>query len=307
MLFRSKNIQLQFDTFYNNKILMTLLTSLKPVQTGTIPANGLNLYYETFGNRGHPPVLLIMGLSSPCWQWFPYFFEPIVNKSYYVIRFDNRDIGRSTWINHDEWQKSPYTLEDMAEDARELLKALKIDKVHLIGASMGGAIAQRLAISYPEYVLSLTSLISFANSSVVGARGISASNDGEIPSLNEYLAFWSYLSGSAFPFDSELYSQLYRESIEKGKGYNPYCMTHQLTAIGRSLSRMSELGKITIPTLVAHGTEDPLIPVSHASEYAALFPNGKLLPMEGVGHEVPEGICHLLHPEIFNLLTQVTH
>ncbi len=120
---------------------MTLLTSVKPTQTGTISVNGINLYYETFGNQDHPPVLLIMGLSATCWQWFPYFFEPIVNKNYYVIRFDNRDVGHSTWIDDNEWQKSPYTLEDMAVDAINLLKALSIEKAHLIGASMGGAIA----------------------------------------------------------------------------------------------------------------------------------------------------------------------
>jgi hypothetical protein len=109
---------------------------------------------------------------------------------------------------------------------------------------MGCAIAQRLAINYPELVLSLTSLISFADSSVVGAGGISASKDDEPPSLNKYLTFWAYLRGSAFPFDSELYSQLHREGIEEGKGYNPYSLSHQLTAIGRSPSRMSELAKV---------------------------------------------------------------
>ncbi len=284
---------------------MTILTSLKPHKTETIPVNGLNLYYETFGNPNHPPVLLIMGLSAPCLQWFPYFFEPIVNEGYYVIRFDHRDTGLSTWIDNDDWQKSAYALEDMAKDAKELLKSLNIGKTHLIGASMGGAIAQRLAMSYPESVLSLTTLISFASSSVVGIGKNLLLFAGRIPPLAEYLAFWSFLTGSAFPFDRELYSQLYRESIEVRQSYNLHCITHQLTAIARSPDRMSELGKITVPTLVAHGTEDPLIPFSHAAKYASMIPHGKFVPMDGVGHEVPQGICSLLHSEIFNLFSQI--
>jgi pimeloyl-ACP methyl ester carboxylesterase len=122
--------------------------------SGKVKTNNLKLYYEAFGNPSHPAVLLIIGLASQSLQWFPYFYEPIVQRGYYVIRFDNRDIGLSDWIDPTVWEANPYSLEDMAADAIGLLDGLKIEKAHIIGASMGGAIAQRIAISYPNYVRS---------------------------------------------------------------------------------------------------------------------------------------------------------
>jgi pimeloyl-ACP methyl ester carboxylesterase len=281
-----------------------MLTSLKPHQTGTALANGMKLYYETFGDRNNPAVLLIMGLSCQCLQWFPYFIEPIVRQGYYVIRFDNRDVGLSTWIDPDDWQKNPYSLEDLAQDTVELLQALGIDKAHIIGASMGGAIAQQIAISYPTRVLSLTSIVSFADASALGMGGISLNFPSGVPSLAEYLGFWSMLAGTTFPLDVPLYTELYQESVVVRQGYNPNCMVHQLAAIGRSSSRMAELGKIGVPTLVLYGTADPLIQEAHAIDYASLIPGSKLIKMDGVGHDIPQGICDEIHPAIFNLLSK---
>jgi pimeloyl-ACP methyl ester carboxylesterase len=127
---------------------------------GKVQANGLNLYYEAFGNPTHPAVLLIMGLASQSLNWFPYFYEPIVEKGCYVIRFDNRDISLSDWIDSTTWATNPYTLEDMAKDTIGLLDALNIKTVHVIGASMGGMIAQRITISHPTYVRTLTYMLS---------------------------------------------------------------------------------------------------------------------------------------------------
>lgn len=138
-----------------------MLTSLKPANAAKISANGLKFYYETVGNSKNPAVLLIMGLSAPALQWFSYIIDPLVHQGYSVIRFDNRDIGLSSWIDPSDWQKAPYSLETLAQDAIAILDALKINQALVIGASMGGAIAQRLAISYPSRILSLTSLISF--------------------------------------------------------------------------------------------------------------------------------------------------
>ena len=127
----------------------------------TFKANNIDLYVETFGEPTHPAVLLIMGLGCQCLNWFPYFYEPIVEQGYYVIRFDNRDIGLSTWSDANGWEKHPYSLYDLATDSVELLTTLEIDKAHFIGASMGGAIAQRMAIGYPERVLSLLQMLQF--------------------------------------------------------------------------------------------------------------------------------------------------
>jgi len=266
----------------------------------TFTANNINLYVETFGDRNSPAVLLIMGLGCQCLNWFPYFYEPIVEQGYYVIRFDNRDVGLSTWSDVYDWENNPYSLDDMATDSVELLKALGIDKAHVIGASMGGAIAQRIAISYPERVLSLTSIVSFADSSALTKSSVSSlAFFAQVPSLEEYLVFWSALVGTTYPLDIPLYTQLYFESVQESKRYNPNCVTHQLGAIARSPT--PHLALINVPTLILYGTADPLIPATHAVEYAKLIADSQVLEMEGVGHDIPAEICDRIHPEIFNL------
>ncbi|MDV3002971.1 MAG: Rhodomycin D methylesterase DauP (plasmid) [Chroococcopsis gigantea SAG 12.99] len=277
--------------------------TLAPHRTGKISANGIGLYYESFGDPNNPAVLLIMGVSCPCLQWFPYFIDPIVTQGYYVIRFDNRDVGLSTWIEPGDWQKSPYNLEDMALDAVGLLKALNIAEAHIIGVSMGGAIAQRIAISHPERVLTLGSIASFADITALAAGEIPANSLATVPTLEEYLRFWSLLAGTAFPLDVSLYSELYRENVVVRKGYNPDSMVHHLHAA--ALSPTPELSKIQVPTLVLHGTKDPLIPITHASEYARSIPQAKFIAMEGVGHDIPQAICSLIHPEVFTLFTTI--
>ncbi len=268
----------------------------------TIKANNLNLYVETFGDRSHPPVLLIMGLASQCLNWFPYFYEPIVEKGYYVIRFDNRDVGLSEWIDPAIWQSQPYSLEDMAQDAVSLLEALEIDKAHVVGVSMGGAIAQIIAISHPDCVLSLTCLLSFADAATLTSNlELPSTSTNEIPSLEMQLSSWRMFTGSGYPFDEELYKELYREWFEIRKGYNPNCFQHQLAAIAISSSRLDKLNKITAPTLVVHGKEDALVPVASASEYASKILGAKLLLLDGVGHEIPQGASDLVLQEMFNL------
>ncbi len=267
----------------------------------TVKANNIDIYVETFGEKTHPAVLLIMGLGCQCLNWFPYFYEPIVEQGYYVIRFDNRDIGLSTWSDAKDWENNPYSLDDMATDSVELLTALGIDKAHVIGASMGGAIAQRIAITYPKRVLSLTSIVSFVDSSALtNSSVLSLSLLAKVPSLEEYLGFWSALVGTTYPLDIPLYTQLYKDSVENSQRYNPHCITHQLSAIARSPK--PDLALINVPTLVLYGTADPLIPPNHGEDYAKLIPNSQLFKMDGVGHDIPAGICDRIHPEIFKLL-----
>jgi pimeloyl-ACP methyl ester carboxylesterase len=275
--------------------------------SGKVKTNNLNLYYEAFGNPTHPAVLLIMGLASQSLQWFPYFYEPIVEQGYYVIRFDNRDIGLSDWIDSSVWEASPYSLEDMAADAIGILDRLKIEKAHIVGASMGGMIAQRIAISYPNYARSLTSMLSSAEANHLSFNPnlLPDGDRSQPPPLEIQLQFWKMLAGSRFPFDEQLYRDLYHEGFEVRKGYNPNCLTHQLTAVQRSGSRMQELGRITVPTLVVHGTEDPLIPEAHASVYVQQIPKATYLALDGVGHEIPEGICPTVLPAIFDLFSKV--
>ncbi len=280
-----------------------MLLPLKLHQTGKIAANSINLYYETFGDPKNPAVLLIMGVSCPCLQWFPYIIDPIVSQGYYIIRFDNRDVGLSTWIDPLDWQKAHYSLEDMALDAVGLLDALGIDKAHIVGVSMGGAIAQRMAINHPDKVLTLTAIASFTDVAALGTGGIPATFGATVPTLAEYLGFWSILAGTTFPLDVPLYSELYQENVVVRQGYNPNSMGHHLEAIAHSPTL--ELSKITVPTLVLHGTADPLIPLNHAIKYANLIPQAKFIEMKGVGHDIPQGICPVIHPEIFTLFTTI--
>lgn len=275
--------------------------------SGKIKVNNLNLYYEAFGNPSDPAVLLIVGLASQCLHWFPYFYEPLVLKGYYVIRFDNRDIGLSDWIAPDDWQSNPYSLDDMAQDAIGLLDALHIQQAHIIGASMGGMIAQRIAISYPAYVRTLTSLVSAAQASSLEFNPslLPAFDRSQTPGLEIQLQIWAMLAGSHFPFDEQRYRQLYHEAFEVRKGYNPYCLTHHFTAINRSGSWLEELERIQASTLVVHGTEDSLIPEAHASVYAQQIPKATYLALDGVGHEIPEEICPTVLSAIFNLFSKV--
>lgn len=271
-----------------------------------VRTNRLELYYEAFGDPTYPAVLLIMGLASQSLNWFPYFYEPIAQQGYYVIRFDNRDIGLSDWISPTTWATNPYTLEDMAKDTIGLLDALNIKTAHIIGASMGGMIAQRIAISHPTYVRSLTSMLSAAeaNSLSFNPSLLLNGNATQTPSLETQLQFWKLLTGSRFPFDPKRYEELYQEGYIDRQGYNPNCLPHQFTAIQRSGSRTKELSNITVPTLVVHGTEDPLIPEAHAAFYAQQIPQATYLALDGIGHEIPEGISPTVLNSILDLFSK---
>jgi pimeloyl-ACP methyl ester carboxylesterase len=274
----------------------------------TVNINGIDIYYETFGDPNNPAVLLIMGLGSQCVHWFPYFYEPIVQKGYYVIRFDNRDLGRSSRVS------TSYNLEDMANDTISLLDKISIKQAHIIGISMGGMIAQRLAISHQSYVKTLTSIASSGffddpdpalkptPKTALAEKILLLTQKFQKDSEEYNLGLWEALSGSAYPFDQALHRQLYQESFVIQKGYNAQASQNQTQAMLKSGSRLSELGQIKAATLIIHGTDDPMIPESHGLKYHPLILKAKYLKMPGVGHEIPKGICSTLHPEIFELL-----
>ncbi|CAN1213255.1 alpha/beta hydrolase [Tumidithrix helvetica PCC 7403] len=281
-------------------------TETKPQSQSKAWINGRNLHYETFGDPSNPAVLLISDLASQCLSWFPYFYEPIVEQGYFVIRFDHRDIGLSDWIASEEWNSSVYRIEDMAQDAIGLLDALNIEKAHIIGASMGGMIAQRMAISHPTYVRTLTSMLSAAEASKLKFNlSLLSAFDASKPPLEVQLRFWSMLAGTRYPFDTQHYQDLYHEGFVVRQGYNPQCFMHHLTAIQLSGTRLHELGRIQAPTLVVHGTEDPLISEAHASVYAQEIPKATYLALDGVGHEIPQPIAPTVLSAIFNLFSKV--
>jgi pimeloyl-ACP methyl ester carboxylesterase len=307
-----------------NKLSMQTKNPFQQVGT-KVKSNGIDIYYEAFGNPKDPAVLLIMGLDSQCIIWSMDFIEPLVAAGYYVIRFDNRDIGLSTWIN--DWHKSQlYSLEDMAKDAVGLLEALQIKKAHIIGASMGGMIAQRIAISHAEKVLSLTSIMSSGYSlnpksandfktkiayklMPILIKRIRIKNkilDGKITVSSYLTTYKKVLAGTKYPFNETYFRALFTYCILERKGQNPKARYQQLCAIVTSGSRLKELPKIKAPTLILHGTADKLVPPVHAETYAPLIPQSKMVWMDGVGHELPTGVLPQVHTEILAVFKQNT-
>ena len=295
-----------------------------PNSKGKVAANGIEIYYEAFGNREDPSVLLIIGMDEQCTAWFPYCYEPIVEAGFQVVRFDNRDCGLSEWI--EDWDADrPYSLEDMAADAMGLLDALSIDRAHVIGASMGGMIAQRIAISRPDRTRTLTSIASSAFPLDPDPAVQTAADVARLQAIHEALAarYPNYLTvpadtiafrlevarafaGRRFPFDEALQREAITANILQRKGFNPQAQAHQLAAVLASGSRLDELARISVPTLILHGTEDPLVPPDHGAKCASRIPGAKLVWMEGVGHELPAGIMSQVHREMLLLFSQAS-
>jgi pimeloyl-ACP methyl ester carboxylesterase len=295
---------------------------IQPHAHGWVTANGIRIYYEAFGDPGDPTVLLIIGMDEQCTAWLPYCYEPLLEAGLHVVRFDNRDCGLSEWIQ--DWdERRPYSLEDMAEDAVGLLDALAIQKAHIVGASMGGMIAQRIAVSHPDRTRTLTSIASSAFPLDPDPAVQPSVDVTRFQAIHEELVarFPNYLTvpgdaiefrlgaarafaGTRFPFDEVLQREAITANIIERKGFNPRAQTHQLAAVLASGSRLEELGRISAPTLVLHGTEDPLVPPGHGAKCAAHIPGAKLVWMEGVGHELPAGIMPQVHEELLSLFSK---
>ncbi len=291
-------------------------------QSGTAPCNGIELYYETFGLPENPAIVLIMGLGAQSILFSAHFIQPLVEAQYYVIRFDNRDIGLSTWMNATWRKENPYTLEDMARDTTGLLDFLTIKKAHLIGVSMGAMIAQEMTLSFPDRVMSLTSIMSsgyvlnpatapfklklllYVLPFLLKRRHIKHKLTEPEVSVDNFVKIYSRLVGTRFPFDAVHFRHLFTEGIDIRKGQNPKGLYQQYCAIAASGSRLKRLHNIKVPTLILHGTADPLIPPIHSKTYAPLIPHAKLVWLEGIGHELPKGILPQVHNEILTLMSQ---
>lgn len=294
---------------------------MKPTLTGKAPCNNIEIYFETFGKRHNPAILLIMGLDAQSIMFTQDFIEPLVEAGYYVIRFDNRDIGLSTWLNDTWHRKRPYTLEDMAQDSIELLDYLSITQAHIIGVSMGGMIAQRIAISYPDRIICLVSIMSsgfildpravpffrgrpFVRLIPFFLKNFTIKSKLAFPAITveSYVKTYRRLNGKTFPFNHNHLRTIFSEGIENRKGQNPRARFQQFCGIAASGSRLHELPEIKAPTLVIHGTEDPLIPPIHATIYAPKIPNAKMLWVEGMGHQLPKPVLETIMPAIIEHL-----
>jgi pimeloyl-ACP methyl ester carboxylesterase len=269
----------------------------------TVDANELE--YETFGDSADPPLLLVMGLGAQMVSWDIDFCEALVGRGFFVIRFDNRDVGLSTKVATDEPDlltavtsalggdevHAPYLLSDMARDAWGLLDHLGIERAHIVGASMGGMIVQSMAIQHPERVLSLTSIMS-----MTGEQPYGTPKPEVIPVLLEtapaerdaniaHNVKTSRVISSPEFFDEDRARR--RAELAFDRCYYPRGIGNQLLAILASGSRDEELRKLDLPTLVIHGTEDPLVTPSGGEHTAEVLRGSELLMFEGMGHDLP--------------------
>ncbi len=297
-----------------------------------IVANGINIEVEDTGaglnasGVERPVVLLIMGLGMQLISWPPAMVKALVDAGYRVVRHDNRDIGLSENFDHLGkpnllWamikhrmgfsNQSPYRLHDMAADAIGVLDALKVQRAHIVGVSMGGMIAQRIALAAPDRVLSLTSIMSTS-----GARGLPEARRDVVKALMSrpissapkdvtdfMVRFYGLIASPAFPMDpAELQARI-RASIERS--VQPQGALRQTMAIVADTSRASELGRIRLPTLVIHGTDDPLVPYACGEDTAKRIPNSQFVAIKGMGHDLPPGVVEHIMPPILAHVARV--
>jgi pimeloyl-ACP methyl ester carboxylesterase len=272
-------------------------------------ANNISIEYEAFGDPSSPPILLIVGLSCQLIYWDEEFCRRLADAGLYVIRFDNRDAGLSTKLDAagvpdimDMVSKlmsrqkvtPPYTIHEMAADAVGLLDALKIDKAHVCGMSMGGMIAQSLAIYYPQRVLSLTSIYSTTGNphlpqpkpEIMGLLLTPPPRERE-PFIQFQLNLYRAFTGPGFGFDEEWVRKTMGMAYDRA--YFPQGVARQLAAILTQENRKPALKGVRAPTLVIHGDADPLVSVEAGKDTAEAMPGAELKIIKGMGHDLPHG------------------
>ena len=295
----------------------------------TSKLNGIDIWWEGHGNSDNPPVLMIMGLNSNLKRWPLELIEGLVNQNLYVITYDNRDTGKSTWVTEEstiikilkymptfvqepivDWffdqmldqegrfkmggVPSDYNLEDMALDGIALLDHLEIDKAHIVGASMGGMIAQVIALNHPERLITLTGIMTTPGFDTAGLSGpytkyLDAMRESFLLNLQGKPGKSSEIGNLALigpNFVNEEYENLIKilKSMEK-HGNNPD--SGHMAAVGSSPNRFKRLKEIKVPTLIIHGTEDPLIPVDHGLAISEQIQNSEKFIINGMGHNFP--------------------
>jgi pimeloyl-ACP methyl ester carboxylesterase len=279
--------------------------------------DGIEIVYETIGDPSDPPLLLVMGLGMQLIHWERDFCEQLAGRGFFVIRFDNRDAGLSTKIHAPVPSlvrtmaglkvDAPYRLEDMAADAFGLLDHLGIEAAHLVGVSMGGMIAQTMAIARPERVLSLTSIMSTTGERRVGrpklrvwsvlTRRAPKDKDAYV---EYFMRVFRMIGSKRFPRDEARMRELAAATYERG--HHPAGTGRQLAAIMASGDRTEKLRELSVPTTVIHGRGDPLVPFRAGRATARAIPGARLIAIPGMGHDLPRE----LWPMIIDAIVETT-
>lgn len=289
------------------------MTPSNEPQPVTVPTNGISVAYQTFGDPSARPLLLVMGLATQMLAWHEEFCGRLVDAGYYVIRFDNRDIGLSTHF-HDAGMPNlqrlfsepattaAYRLEDMADDAFGLLDALGIDAADVVGASMGGMIAQTMAIRRPERVRSLTSIMSTPSPWIgpptqeAAAVLLAPAAKSRDEVVERAVQTYRVIGSPDYPLDEEELRGI--SGIGYDRAYDPAGVVRQLAAIHASGDRTEALRNVEVPTVVLHGEADPLVQLAGGQATAEAVPGARLVTYPGMGHNMPRELWDDLVSEI---------
>lgn len=292
-----------------------MTTPTAPI-TKTVSANGIELAYETFGDPSATPLLLVMGLATQMLAWPPEFCLGLAERGYFVIRYDNRDVGLSTHLQgtpppslgaliRRDHSKVTYTVDDLADDAAGLLDGLQIDSAHVVGVSMGGMIAQSLAYRHSERVRSLTSIMSTPNPRAgrptpkAAIQLIKRPARGRAQAIERAVSTYRVIGSPGFALDEASLRLVAGASYDRA--HDPAGSMRQLAAIGASPDRTPGLRTVKVPTLVIHGEADPLVAVNGGRATAAAVPGAELLTIKGMGHNLPRELWPLFIDRITTL------
>jgi pimeloyl-ACP methyl ester carboxylesterase len=276
----------------------------------------IDLCYETFGDAGAPPLLLVMGLGAQMVLWDDRFCETLAERGLFVIRFDNRDVGRSTILRGlgipsrtqlfvRDRRGAKYSLDDMAGDAARLLTQLDIGAAHVVGASMGGMIAQLLAIQHPRRVRSLVSIMSSTGNRRVGQahprlwpRMLRRPRRDREGYISDFIETYQTIGSTRYPPDPGRMRRRAEQCFHRG--LHPSGAARQLAALITAYDRTPFLGELDVPTAVIHGSADPLVRPSGGRATADAIPGARLVMLDGMGHDMPPQ----LWPEIVDAICE---
>jgi pimeloyl-ACP methyl ester carboxylesterase len=270
------------------------------------PANGIELCYQEMGKPDGEPLILVMGLATQMIAWQEGLCCLLADRGYRVIRFDNRDIGRSTKIDSagvpskldlliGRRATAPYLLRDMAKDVVGLLDFLEIDQAHVVGASMGGMIVQQMAIDHPQRLRSMVSIMSTTGNRRSGQPalktfGVLLGNPPKTRDqvISRAVKTFKVIGSPGFPFEEDMVREMAATSYDRG--HSAAGVTRQLHAIIASGDRTDALHRVQVPSAVIHGTRDPLVKPSGGRATAKAIPGARLMMVDGMGHDLPRDL-----------------
>jgi pimeloyl-ACP methyl ester carboxylesterase len=283
-------------------------------------ANGIEIAYETFGKKSNPPIMLVMGLGTQMIAWPDEVCSGLAKQGFFVVRFDNRDVGLSTHMQDHapsmvdvvvRRKRPPYTVDDLAADTVGLMDALGLESVHLVGASMGGFIAQTVAIQHPRRIRSLTLIMTSTGSRRVGnpkpalfsrltKRRVAADRRSAQEASVETFRI---IGSKGYAFDEEYLMEMAGESYDRA--HDPGGYLRQLAAIAAQPDRTEQLRRLRVPALVIHGLHDPLVAYTGGLAAARVLRNAKFVGYSGMGHDLPRELWPEFVQEIGGLATRV--